>query len=116
MAHKCKICGKTETVKFYDSDKLEALQECYHCNFWMKIVHDINNPSRFIINGQAYYNDGRKPEGYDGFQGFDGRLFRIRRLSNKEVIVTNDLWLNGEVPPEFRNQLPDNAVFESTNG
>ena len=42
--------------------------------------------------------------------GYGGRHFTIR-TSNGEVIETNNLWCNGTVPPEFKDQLPDNATF-----
>lgn len=42
--------------------------------------------------------------------GHGGRRFTIRTFDG-ELIETNNLWCNGTVPSEFKDQLPDNATF-----
>ena len=44
------------------------------------------------------------------FRGYGGKGIKIK-LHTGEIIVTNNLWHNGEVPKEFRDRLPDNAEF-----
>ena len=41
--------------------------------------------------------------------GFDGRIFRIKMLDTGEVITTNNLRYNGDIPKEYA--IKDNAVF-----
>ena len=42
--------------------------------------------------------------------GFGGGCFWIRFKDGK-TLTTNNLWYNGEVPSEFRSELPDTAEF-----
>lgn len=41
--------------------------------------------------------------------GFGGHEFRFRMLKSGQVVTTRDLWFQGEIPVEFRDELPDNA-------
>lgn len=45
--------------------------------------------------------------------GFGGAVFRWRWLDDPEGTVheSNNVWFQGNIPPEFRDRLPDNAVW-----
>lgn len=45
------------------------------------------------------------------YRGCGGQRFKIKFIETGEIVETNDLRCNGEVPEEFRDQLPDNAEF-----
>ena len=45
-----------------------------------------------------------------GERGFGGKVFEVRFFDGR-VVVTHNLWHQGEVPAHFRARLPDNAVF-----
>lgn len=74
-------------------------------SFWEDQLADRTNA--FVINGEHYRTGKEYPQkGY----GFGGEHYRIITLAG-QVIDTCDLWHQGTVPPEYRNQLPDNAKF-----
>ena len=100
---KCVICGK-EIEKSGYSHKVICSSKCFHVDFW----NDCLDETAIIINGRCYHDGGVKPSGYEGFLGFDGRLFTIQ-MNDGRIIETNNLRYNGEVP-EDRN-IKDNAVF-----
>ena len=98
-----------------------ALQEKidFHNKFWQEKVEWHNNGDRtpqgswcLRINGNHYVC---KP-GEKGM-GFGGRTFRWQMLAemdsggNAPVYVTNNMWYQGAVPPDWRDHLPDNAVW-----
>jgi hypothetical protein len=43
--------------------------------------------------------------------GFGGSEFRILPDDGREVIISHNVWCQGEVPKKFRKVLPDNAIF-----
>ena len=40
-------------------------------------------------------------------RGFGGRRHLFRRLSDGDILETDDLWYQGPIPPMFRDRLPD---------
>lgn len=44
------------------------------------------------------------------FRGFSGRRFWIR-FKDGSTLTTNNLWYQGKIPDEFRDELPDTAEF-----
>lgn len=104
---KCIICGKEIEKSRYMNAAL-CSSECFSVNFWNECLDE----SAIIINGECYHDGGKKPKGYNGFMGHGGRLFKIK-MNSGEIIETNNLWHNGEIPKD-RN-IKDNAVFEVVN-
>lgn len=47
------------------------------------------------------------------FKGFGGALFSIKFHDGREVDCRN-LWMQGDIPEEWRDRLPDNAVFTNS--
>lgn len=106
----CKVCGRA-----YDLDKPHyaghiCSDACFNKNFWEeKIAHLDEHP---IIDGVCYHLDRKNLHGgFAGFKGFGGRRFKIKFLATGEVVETTNLWHNGEVPAEYRDRMPDSAVF-----
>lgn len=101
--HCCPTCGLwVETARYP--------VECFSCAYWEGQITRGNN---VVIDGVHYRVDFAKPIKNDRNPdnlGMAGRKFRIRMLDGREV-VTNDLWYQGPIPPEFRPRLPDNAEF-----
>jgi len=78
-------------------------ENCFDCSFWLKKV---GKPGQVIVNSIHYrINNTTEP-----FRGFGGRTFNII-FHNGRKIETNSLWCQGEIPIEFRELLPDNAIF-----
>ena len=100
---KCVICGK-EIEKSMYSNAVLCSSECFSENFWNECLDE----TAIIIDGECYHDGGMKPPVYQGFQGFGGRYFKIQ-MNDGRVIETNNLWCNGDVPPE-RN-VQNNAIF-----
>ena len=77
--------------------------------FWKQICSE--KEEHLIIDGECYCLGtpvlSTKPSSR---LGHGGRRFTIRTFDG-ELIETNNLWCNGTVPPEFKDQLPDNATF-----
>lgn len=73
--------------------------------FWNDIVKNANE--HIFINGCCYYIE--KKNRY--LKGYDGNHFKIQLLKTGEIIETDNLWFNGEIPKEYKSILPDSAKF-----
>ncbi len=105
---RCVICGK-EIEKSRYSNAVLCSGKCFDAYFWRKIVAEKNK--HIIINGSCYCDAGNieNPSRYE-FLGHSGRRFWIRFFNGKEI-TTNNLWYQGQIPDEFRSELPDTAEF-----
>ncbi len=114
---KCRVCGKEGSRDTAVSPTL-CSEECFQISFWTeKLVWKLNGdrtPDGAMvarIHGQHFVvrtgNTG-------AFLGLGGREFVIAYTDGPHkgvVVVTRNLWHQGDIPLEFRAQLPDNAVF-----
>ena len=109
--YKCPVCGKElENPPYYNDC---CSDECFHIDFWRNALDD----EAIIIDGHCYHigiepgdaGDPEDPENCRSFLGFGGQEFKIRKFGSDEIIVTHNLWHQGEVPLEFNKQ--DNAQF-----
>ena len=99
----CEICGKQiEHSQYFNADLCS--EECFSVKFWNECLDE----EAIIINGKCYHDGGKKPKNYQGFLGFDGSTFQIKKKSG-EIITTNNLWCEGTIPPD--RLVPDNAEF-----
>lgn len=105
---KCEICGKEIERSLYNGNVL-CSSECFHKMYWKQIIAE--KDKHIIINGQCYYDEGEveNPSPYQ-FLGHSGRGFHIR-FKNGEMLYTNNLWSQGDIPKEYLSELPDNAEF-----
>jgi hypothetical protein len=101
---KCVICGKEIEKSCYMNAVLCSNIECFNANFWNECIDD----KAIIINGECYHDGGKKPKGDGRFLGYGGALVKIK-MNNGEIIETNNLRYNGEIPKD-RN-IQDNASF-----
>jgi len=106
----CIICNK-EIEKSKYSNAILCSSECFHIDFWNSKVEIKNDPNSVRENGTQYYIG--TPDG--SFKGFGGRRFKIT-FNDGRVVKTDCLWHNGEIPDEFKDRLPDNAVIEGVEG
>ncbi len=115
----CKICGKEIPKDKAPYHEPLCSVECFEKDFWLDILKRKNR--ELIIDGKAYLVGKTNSL----FKGFSGRRFYIRMLDtpeNKthlygpnEVFTTDNLWHNGTVPENFKEQLPNNAEFITEN-
>lgn len=105
---KCVICGK-EIEKSQYSNAVLCSSKCFHIHYWREIIAE--KEQHIIINGECYCDGGEveHPSRYM-FLGFGGRRLWIRFFDGREI-TTNNLWHQGKIPEEFRDQLPDTAEF-----
>ena len=79
---------------------------CFSCGFWrLKILNPL--PNRIIIKGTHYVFE-KDTDNY--FKGSGGRA-HYARLNNGTVLCSKNVWYQGEIPKQFRKDLPNNAVF-----
>ena len=106
---KCMICGKEIKHNHYSEHSdffgLCGDTECFNKRFWQLALDD----KAIIIDGTCYHI-GKEPDSrYANDLGFDGRVFHVKMLDTKKVLITNNLRCNGKVPKECG--VEDNAVF-----
>ena len=102
----CIICGRPineNSLYFYADEGKTCSFECNKKYFWLSIIEDTSN-RHVIYNGNCYWIGPER----DKEKGFGGRRFHIEYLNGNHFYTTN-LNYNGEVPSEFRAQLPDNV-------
>lgn len=105
---KCEICGKEIEKSLYLGNVI-CSDTCFHKLFWKKIIAE--KDKHIVIDGKCYCDEGmvKNPSPYS-FLGHGGRCFHIK-FADGHTLTTNNLWYQGEIPPEFRNELPDTAEF-----
>lgn len=103
---KCQVCGK-EIEKSRYSNGIICSDKCFYKDYWLEYVRTKDNPNHVVINGTHYVVGNEANNGC--FRGFGGKRFVI--LKNKEIIVTTNLWLQGEIPDYAKDELPNNATF-----
>jgi hypothetical protein len=108
----CSLCGKLERHSFVGSiaEIMKARGVCFHCGFWIEKIES-PDPHRAIIEGHHYSIGDEGASRYEGMRGFGGRRYVIRKLATGEVIVTTNLWYQGEIPKRFRKDFADDAEF-----
>ena len=103
----CEICGKEFDGKTYYGEYSDCCSgKCFTKKFWNNIVAE--KDEHIVVDGTCY---ATAPAPINGFYGFDGRKFKIKMFDTGEVIETNNLWCQGEIPAEYREKLPNNAKF-----
>jgi len=78
--------------------------------FWRKLINARTDPRHVVVKA-VHYQIG--PEDKDirrNWRGFHGDRYVIRFKDGREVTSTN-LWCQGTIPLQFRDELPDNAEF-----
>lgn len=83
-----------------------AEMEAHDRAFWQRIYDRRSDPRTVIADGHAYWIGGLG----DSPKGFGGRKWLIRFHSGR-VAFTDSLWHQGDVPPEWRDRLPDTATL-----
>lgn len=103
----CQCCGNTYEKNLDPEVYLRG--NCFDCSFWLQKLEypDAVTEIRAIIDGEHYL---AFPETDCLIKGFGGRKFIIQFFDGR-VIESHDLWHQGTIPDQFREMLPDNAVF-----
>ena len=109
----CPICGERENIRgLWGKDRIERFESglCHTCDYWTERIKFKDEPWSIRIDGKQYI-DGGKSDSPKDWKGLGGDAHIFRRLGGKlrEYIVTDNLWVNGEIPERFKSQLPDNA-------
>jgi len=102
----CVICNKEiEKSEFTNAILCSAL--CYNNHFWEEKVR-LHDEYTVIADGDRYHltpsNSGA------GWKGFGGATFYVHFHDGRKIQCSN-VWHQGEVPPNFKERLPDNAKF-----
>lgn len=109
----CVQCKKVEELRWMASINKELFENkwCFDCHFWEEKVRWAATSEKLClrIDGHHYVANGIVPRGFG--MGFGGRLFKYKILATGEVGETNNLWHQGTIPDNFKERLPDNAVF-----
>src|SRR5512140_3687319 len=116
----CSTCGKKDSwERFGETDSIEVKlmkekEVCFTCACWLNRIEEGKTDDRFfVVNGISYWFGNRIPEdqpaSFKDTHGFSGRKVHI--LRNGEHIYTDNLWDQGRIPDQFRDQLPDTAEF-----
>jgi len=72
----------------------------------MQSMEYIKNPQKYIICNNVMYQFG---DDNTHTKGFDGDTFIITYI-NGNVITTSNLWMQGNIPIEFRDSFENNVV------
>lgn len=108
----CKECGGIISLNWHEdlNKTLSDLQVCHNCSFWMARLKE-SGPNVVVANN-IRYSIGREPGSGENksFLGFGGAKHEIE-FKDGRVVISHNLWYNGEVPVHFRDRIPNNARF-----
>lgn len=110
LAEPCQICGDYVETNYSHGSELVKRGICFLCNFWYEIEKTLNDPRRFIIDGESYWRKDDAPAG-TSFVGYGGHEFHIQRIGSNEIITTKNLWHQGVISEAFKTRIPNNAIF-----
>jgi hypothetical protein len=119
----CQYCG--DEIRFNYGEKIaERLKDqssCFMCDFWLRRIDDLTEigDQCLIVDG-VFYTIGREDDpSPDKWRGFGGRRFDFEFFAGPlkgEKGVTTNLWCRGDIPPAFRESIPDNARWINGRG
>lgn len=99
---KCEVCGKEILCSQYSNCNI-CSSECHTKYFWKNFIKTIDE-RKVLIDGSTVFiyepHDISK-------ESFSGRQFELN-FNDKHVEISNYIWFIGNIPPEFKEQLPDN--------
>jgi len=124
----CRVCrniigvrGHAESVR----ERLLSAKICPNCDHWITLWQGRDNPTHVRIDGQHYIygnhlQDARvtaettlvelaKQLKHQTGLGMGGSKVLIK-FNDGRMIITNDLWHQGNVPKDFQLVLPNNAT------
>jgi len=111
---KCIKCGAEKANYFVVNENGYTGNMCFDCHFWMEKIHYVNNDDKMDNGEQVIRCNGVhysiKLEDANGFRGFNGAKFRFKLLKDNSIIESSNVWHQGDIPEEFKKELPDNAI------
>ena len=118
---KCSICNKEmpNGAKYISTNQLKepsyiCSKKCHTVHFWEEKIALADDYTP-IVDGTRYHMTESKQvtPGWSGM-GHAGRKFYIEFFDGRKY-VCNNLWCQGDVPSEFKDRIPNNAIIrEST--
>ena len=103
----CEICGTKFEKQLWGGEFSQCCSKhCFTTKFWDGICKE--KEEHVVINGVCY---AVEDDPVNGFLGYSGRKFKIKMFDTGEVIETNNLWCQGDVPEEYKSRLPNTAEF-----
>jgi len=103
-------CNPQRFGKCAERDLMVEYGYCFNCAFWTRISQREGGTQFPIIDGHAF-SIGPEYKGSRAHKGMGGRKFVIKFFHQKQPIITTNLWSQGEIPPHFREEIPNNAEF-----
>lgn len=112
---KCRVCGDVDHTQYGMGigERMKRESLCFDCENWMGYVRDKDQPTSVRVKGHHFTINPEEPKG--GLRGHAGRRFVIEFTDGRQVTSTN-VWHQGEIPPRFQSELPDNARFVPQEG
>ena len=108
----CVHCGNVFSTNYREptGTRLREHNHCLSCDIWLSNIDVKEKHKKIIIDGTKYSDNGEVPLGTQGFLGHGGREFTIE-FNDGEILTTNNLWCQVDVPEHFKDKLPNNAKF-----
>ncbi|WP_299076292.1 hypothetical protein [uncultured Paraglaciecola sp.] len=108
---KCSHCGKRDyPINYGGSSKalMDKYDACFNCGFWFGVVEE--KSSHVIVDGVARFACPYVENADKRMLGHGGDVWTFK-MHDGEVIKSNNVWHRGDVPDNFKDLLPDNAVI-----
>lgn len=102
----CKRCGALVDCTEYNpmssiTKEMESKHLCFHCAYWQGKVNN-PNPNQYIINSKCYL--------FHPYTKSQDKTFYVMR-NDGTVARSSNICFQGNVPEDFRSELPDTAKF-----
>lgn len=121
----CKKCKNSYDSGHYSDSIREEMDKnefCFSCQCWhdtlqydMEVIDNKAWWMALSINGHHYRalakNKFVKASEVGFFLGFGGRKHIIRNKKTGEIVWTNNLWHQGQIPKNWKRDFPYNADF-----
>lgn len=78
--------------------------------FWKCLIAERDNPKHVVVKATHYQIGPEDQSIRRQWRGFHGDRYNIRFNDGRTVTSTN-MWCQGAIPAQLRDDLPDNAEF-----
>jgi hypothetical protein len=111
----CSHCGSVIEIEKYAGETPKQMIEnkaCFDCNFYIELSKKQEEGRSLITSKFEHYMDGGNVQDsvLQAALGHGGTVFKIEKTSG-EVLSTNNLWFQGEIPEHLHYLFTPNFKF-----
>ena len=103
------VAPEPEPALDFAAEQAAFLENSWQQRVGWREAGDFTPDGRQVIRAGGWHHVLGDEQAEPRWRGNYGRPYAFRMLEDGRTVETTDLWDQGEIPPQFRDALPDNA-------